>query len=67
MASRVGGGPRRTWTASPATPGAYARRCALDAARAQVGQDVETYFPRRALGRKQLGRTIELLGTGADT
>ena len=38
-----------------------------EAARAQVGQDVETYFPRRALGRKQLERTIELLGTAADT
>lgn len=35
---------------------------ALQAARAQVGGEVETYYPRRPLGPKQLGRTLELLG-----
>jgi ankyrin repeat protein len=34
---------------------------AIDTARAQVGRDTETYFPRRSLGAKQLGRTVDLL------
>ena len=33
----------------------------LESARAQVGQDVETYFRRRRLGPKQLDRTIAVL------
>jgi hypothetical protein len=34
---------------------------ALEAARTEVGRDVETYFPRRSLGPKQLDRAIALL------
>jgi hypothetical protein len=34
---------------------------ALDAARAQVGRDFETYYPRRSLGPKKLERAISLL------
>ena len=36
---------------------------AVGAARAQVGRDAETYYPRRSLGPKRLDHTIELLLT----
>src|SRR5262249_34549296 len=37
----------------------------LDAARAQVGRDFETYYPRRSLAPKQLDRAIDLLEAAA--
>jgi len=38
---------------------------AIAAARAHTGRPVETYFPRRPLGTKQLDRTLEILEAAA--
>jgi len=38
---------------------------ALTAARTYTGRAVETYFPRRSLGTKQLDRALELLEAAA--